>query len=167
MRPNNKKVKYAIVTYGKDAETVFDLQSFDKKKAIKKTFKKVPKTNRYKIADLTGALQYVEDSVFTAEKGDDPDSPNGIIILTDQASKKVVDKRLKDVAKSLEGNNVGVYAIGIGTDKTLQAEINMLSGNSTNTNSFMVKDYVDLVNNDELTKSVAAAFRPFCECIML
>ena len=163
MRTDYEKVKFGIVTYGKDAETIFDLQYFKNRKAIKKTFKKVPKTKRYKVADLTSALQYVEDSVFTPEKGDDPNNPNGIIMMSDQASSKVKEDRLKDVAQSLKSNNIGVFAVGIGNDPNLQKEIELLIGDETDTNSIMVKDYPDLTNDNQLTKSLATAFKPFCE----
>jgi hypothetical protein len=163
MRADYKKVKFGIVTYGKDAETIFDLQHFQNRKTIKKTFRKVPKTKRYKVADLTSALQYVEDSVFTPEKGDDPNIPNGIVMMSDQASSKLKEDRLADVAKSLKSNDISVFAVGIGDDPNLQKELEILTGPEADTNSIMVNDYTDLAKDKKLTTSLAAAFKPFCE----
>lgn len=163
MRPDHTQTKFAVVTYGKQAETIFDLQLFKKKKLIKKAIKKVPKDKRYKTADLTEALRYVRDSVFTAERGDVAISPNGIIMLSDQASKMFDGDELKMVVDSLKGDCIGLFAIGIGTDPDLQTEIETVTGDSKATNSFMVGDYPELLQSRELTKKIASSFKPFCE----
>lgn len=163
MRPDHTKTKFAVVTYGMQAETIFNLQLFKQKKLIKTAIKKVPKDKRYKTADLTEALRYVRDSVLTADNGDEANNPNGIILFSDQASTKFNGDELKTVADSLKGDGIGLFAIGIGTDRTLQTEIETVTGDTKATDSFMVNDYSELLESRELTKKIASSFKPFCE----
>ncbi|XP_052813417.1 uncharacterized protein LOC128240703 isoform X7 [Mya arenaria] len=157
-RADTTKNKFGVVMYGDSPEVVLKLTSFPKAKLVKKALKKIKPNKRSKRADLLKALSFVREQVFN---GDDPNLPNGIVLIRDQKSKRVDDNHLGTELSLLEASGTNLFQIGIGQQVENDKESELVTNTFGDDSVTNVGSYGELSNSPEVVKLLSRKIRSF------
>jgi len=128
------KTRVGIITYNSDVIERVRLDQFDDKKSLMEAVQNIPYEGRG--TKTNAALEYAVNEGLIQDKGDRPDVPNFILVLTDGRSTDDVS-----VGAPLLQQKGFIIAVGVGK-KIKEPELNTIAGNKDNV--YMVADFRSL-----------------------
>lgn len=141
-------VRVGLAVYGTDTNVQFDLNTHKKSKKLQKAVKKLkPKVLRAKGSNIVDMLSHVQTHMFVESKGDRPDVPNLLVIVTDEKSNADISL-LEQQSSTLK--NAGTKVLAIGVKDVDDSEIEILSSQPKSEYFFTSKNYADLTKSEEL-----------------
>jgi uncharacterized protein YegL len=114
------KTRVGIITYNSDVIERVRLDQFDDKKSLMEAVQNIPYEGRG--TKTNSALEYAVNEGLIAEKGDRPDVPNFILVLTDGRSTDDVS-----IGAPLLQQKGFIIAVGVGK-KIKEPELNTIAG---------------------------------------
>ena len=147
-------VRVAFVVFGSDAKVEFDFKKNKKNKKLSKAIKKAlkPKTLRTKGSDIVKVLNLIQTEVLLKKKGERPDVPNLLILVTDSASSSDMSEIIKESAV-MKSSGTSIFAIGV-KDANMK-EIEALANDPAAEYSFVGKKYDDFTKSTELREKLS------------
>lgn len=147
------KVRVALVNYGNDAQTIFDLTQYKTKKTVIKAIKKTPKNLKFNNADLGKALRLIRTSIFRPPK-DRNGVQNHVILVTDSASTGSRDQMQEEV-RLLKDAGVMFHTVGIGNvDKS---ELKFIASDPDSKHLQILKSHSELLKMKKSAKKIFKA----------
>ena len=156
-------VRFSITVFGPDAQVQFGFDKFNKKaKLVKAVNRLKPKFIRTGISKSVSMFDELLKSVFVEAKGDRPQVPNVLILITDV--KSTGDQNLiQERANILKSTGTQIFTIGLRAAD--QTELKGIASEPNDDNSYFGNVYADL-QTEQLKNKLGGSISA-CKCILL
>ncbi|GFR78016.1 collagen alpha-3(VI) chain [Elysia marginata] len=134
---DNGDVRVSLTNFAKRPRIRFNLNTYDKAEPIMNEIKKIGRRDRARQSFGANALRGIRSTVFTPERGDRPDVPNAIILVTNNENQQKL-KGYAQEAETLKKDGVKIITVGIGEDVN-ENELNAVASPPLDENVIMLK----------------------------
>ncbi|KAK7502425.1 hypothetical protein BaRGS_00006378, partial [Batillaria attramentaria] len=132
-------VRVAMSYYRKNPSLIFNLQKHRTRAAFDRELKaNIDKKVRGKKADSGSALEEARTVIFDPSRGDRPDVPNAVLLITDDKTNVDQQKFLQE-AQRLKA--AGVKVVTLGLSKADRGELSAVASEPAAKNSLYLRDY--------------------------
>ncbi|KAK3083543.1 hypothetical protein FSP39_025167 [Pinctada imbricata] len=135
--PDDTRV--AVATYSSKARMGFNLDQYYSKQKIQNAISAME--YRYGNTNTAGGLKMVRRNILSSQRGDRPNVPNILVVVTDGVSNVNPENTIPQ-AGFIKDSGTHIFAIGVGGFQP--DELNAIASEPAADNAFLVSDYSDL-----------------------
>lgn len=144
MQISQTHTRVGITTYSRDAVIEYYLNEFNHSSELINISHKIP--YRYGGSHVAKGFEVICDEAFTINKGDRPNAPNFIVLVTDGVSNI---RKWMTIRQAEECKDMGVKIFGLGVGLTPRKEINAVVSEDAYKHTYLLKNYEELKNISE------------------